>query len=143
MLIFKEDPRLRLISENVTDINEEIFILAHDMLTVMNTNNGIGIAAPQLGVNKRVIIVKLSSQKPLTLVNPVILNSSGKITTEEGCLSIPGVFGKVTRSESINIEASNLDGKINRYAFKGRTAVIVQHEIDHLDGILFVDKLIE
>jgi peptide deformylase len=106
---------------------------------------GIGLAATQVNVAKRVLVIDLSEQhdQPLALINPEILERAGVEETEEGCLSVPGYFDKVTRAETIRVRALDRDGKQIEFDADGLLAVCIQHEIDHLDGKLFVDYLSE
>ena len=109
------------------------------MLDTMYKFDGVGLAAPQVGILKRIITIDIG-EGPKVLINPVIKKSSGKQTGEEGCLSFPNVFGNVDRPESIIVEAFDIDGNKIKIKAKGLEAVVLSHEIDHLDGILFVDK---
>jgi peptide deformylase len=115
--------------------------LLRDMVETMYAASGIGIAAPQVGVGKRVCIAE-SADGPIALVNPVILKHSWKkLSDEEGCLSVPGTYGPVDRSKGVTVAALGLDGKELRFQATDLFARIIQHEIDHLDGILFVDRV--
>ncbi|TAK03736.1 peptide deformylase [Patescibacteria group bacterium] len=115
--------------------------LVADMVETMKLENGVGIAAPQVGVNERVIIVETGAG-PEAFVNPVITRRSlRKADSEEGCLSVPGVYGIVKRHKGIRVEALNANGEKIALDVKGFPAIIFQHEIDHLDGILFVDRV--
>ncbi len=107
----------------------------------MYAAEGIGLAANQVGVAQRVAVVDCEDDPRLVLINPVILEREGKTREEEGCLSIPDIFGDVDRADQIVLETTNLDGKRERFELKDLTARAVQHEIDHLDGVLFLDHL--
>ncbi|MFQ3667344.1 MAG: peptide deformylase [Fimbriimonadaceae bacterium] len=111
------------------------------MIRVMKAANGIGLAGPQLGIGKRIIVVAPSGAKPLPLINPTILESDGEQVGVEGCLSIPGLYGDVKRAMRVVVEAYDRKGKPVAYELEGLPARVVQHEIDHLDGVLFIDKV--
>ncbi|SHJ61320.1 peptide deformylase [Anaerobranca californiensis DSM 14826] len=136
------DPLLRKRSKEVKDINEEIITLLDDMLDTMEDYNGIGLAAPQIGVLKRVIVVKISDEgEPIELINPKIIKSKGQDRDVEGCLSIPGVYGEVTRAKEVIVEGLDREGKKRKIMGSGLLARALQHEIDHLNGVLFTDKV--
>lgn len=135
---------LRKKSEAVTPdelASEEIQTLIDDLLDSMRVENGIGIAAPQIGAHKRVIIVD-DGHGPKVYVNPEIIGRSIRTGhyIEEGCLSVPGIWGYVTRHKIVKVRALNCDGKKVIMKVKDLASIIFQHEIDHLDGILFIDK---
>ncbi len=138
------DPVLRKVAKPVEAIGKEISDLANAMMESMYADKGVGLAATQVGVDKRVIIVDLDPENhdPQVLVNPVITSKSKeKETAEEGCLSVPGISAKVTRPAQVTVEALDLAGNTVEYSGGGLLARALQHEIDHLDGILFIDKL--
>ncbi len=138
------DPFLREVSEPVSEINDEICTLARKMIETMYASRGLGLAAPQVRVHKRLVIVDLDPEKhdPRVLINPkIIRRSKTRETGVEGCLSVPGVEAKVTRPAEVTLEAMNLEGEIVEYQGSGLTAKAFQHEIDHLDGVLFIDKV--
>lgn len=137
------DPRLRTPARPVAAITEEIRKLAADMFETMYHAPGIGLAATQVNVQQRVIVVDVSRDKdePMCLVNPEIVDKDGEEEMEEGCLSVPGVFETVRRAERVRIRYLSLDGKETIIDADGLLAVCIQHEIDHLDGRLFVDYL--
>jgi peptide deformylase len=139
------DPRLRNRAQPVTHVDAALRTLIDDMFETMYAAPGIGLAATQVNVAKRVLVIDLSDKRdqPLALINPEILERSGIEETEEGCLSVPGYFDKVTRAEKIRVRALDRDGKQIEFAADGLLAVCIQHEIDHLDGKLFVDYLSE
>ncbi|MBU0646589.1 peptide deformylase [Patescibacteria group bacterium] len=115
--------------------------LIDDLIETKNADNGIGIAAPQVGVNERLIIVDLATG-PAAFINPRITKGSvRKMETEEGCLSVPGIFGYVKRHRKVHVKALDREGQKVKIDAKGLEAIIFQHEIDHLDGILFIDKV--
>jgi len=137
------DPRLRKIAEPVTEVNAEIRQLVNDMAETMYDAPGIGLAATQIDVHKRVITIDISPDRSdlLVLINPEILTGDGKQVMEEGCLSVPGIYEKVTRFEKIRIRALDRHGKAFELDADELLAVCIQHEIDHLDGKVFVDYL--
>ena len=141
------DPVLRKRAEPVTEITEAERQLAEQMLeTLYATGNGIGLAATQVGVLKRLIIVDIGEEddeeyEPLVLFNPELLSSDGEIVAEEGCLSIPDVTADVKRPESIVVEGVNLQREAIRIETDGLLARVLQHEIDHLNGVLFIDRI--
>ncbi|HWK72639.1 MAG TPA: peptide deformylase [Povalibacter sp.] len=137
------DPRLRTRAEPVAEVDAALRKLIDDMFQTMYAAPGIGLAATQVNVHKRVLVIDLSESRkePLALVNPEILERDGVEETEEGCLSVPGVYDKVTRAERIRVRALDRDGKRIEFEAEGLLAVCIQHEIDHLDGKLFVDYL--
>ena len=138
------DPVLRKAAEPVRTINKELRQLAADMIETMGDANGIGLAAPQVGKPIRMVVVDFDPEnhEPRVLVNPVVVKKSRqKETVDEGCLSFPGLKSKVKRSLKVVCEAQTLDGDIVEYQTEGLPARAIQHEIDHLDGMLFVDKV--
>jgi peptide deformylase len=139
------DPRLRNRAQPVTQVDAALRTLIDDMFETMYAAPGIGLAATQVNVAKRVLVIDLSEKhdQKLALINPEILQRSGVEETEEGCLSVPGYFDKVTRAEKIRVRALDRDGKQIEFEAEGLLAVCIQHEIDHLDGKLFVDYLSE
>ncbi len=141
------DKRLREVSEPITEVTEEIRTLAADMLDVMYDEPGIGLAAPQVGEAVRLIVVDTewteedAERNPLVLVNPVLSDEEGRITWTEGCLSVPDFQADVERAEKVVLTATNLDGEPVVIEAEGLQAVCFQHEIDHLDGRLFIDRI--
>ena len=137
------DPRLRRRAEPVNVVDDDVRRLIDDMLETMYDAPGIGLSAPQVNVAKRVITIDMSEDRnaPLCLVNPEIRTVSGETETEEGCLSVPGVYELVTRPERVRVSALDRDGRSREIEAEGLLAVCIQHEIDHLDGLLFVDYL--
>lgn len=138
------DDLLRKKSRNIEEIDEKILQLLDDMYeTLKQTPDGVGIAAPQVGVLKRAIIVDLSEEDgpgPYKLINPVIKKQSGEQICREGCLSVPGKLGDVVRPKKVTVEALNEKGEKVVIKAEDILAVVLSHEIDHLDGILFVDR---
>lgn len=139
------DPRLRNRAQPVTQVDAALRTLIDDMFETMYAAPGIGLAATQVNVAKQLIVIDVSEQhdSPLVFINPQIVAREGVEETEEGCLSVPGVFDKVTRAEKIRVRALGRDGKPFELQADGLLAVCIQHEIDHLDGKLFVDYLSE
>ncbi len=137
------DPRLRNRAESGMGVDDDIRRLVYDMLETMYAAPGIGLAATQVNVPRRVVTIDISEQgdQPLCLVNPEILELSGKVETEEGCLSVPGIYEFVERADWIRAHALDRDGEAFEFEAEGLLAVCVQHEIDHLEGKLFVDHL--
>ena len=137
------DARLRKKALPVVDINTSIKQLAADMLETMYSENGIGLAATQVNVQKRLVVMDLSLGKTdsLILINPEITAVSGLEQMQEGCLSVPEVFETVERAEKISFRYMTLDNKLVEQEAEGLMAICVQHEIDHLDGKLFIDYL--
>jgi peptide deformylase len=140
------DPRLRKAAAPVEGVDAELRALAADMLETMYDAPGIGLAATQLGVMKRMFVMdcagKEEPERPIVLINPELLWSSDEtVTSEEGCLSIPEVYENVTRPERVRLRWTDLDGKTQEEEFAERWAICAQHELDHLNGRLFIDRL--
>jgi peptide deformylase len=142
ILVYPDD-RLRKVATAVTTVDDATRKLVDDMFETMYDAPGIGLAATQIDVHYRIVVIDVSEHKnePLTLINPEIVSSAGKHAGEEGCLSIPGIYENVDRAEAIVFKALNRDGEPYEMKAEGLLAVCVQHEIDHLDGKLFVDYL--
>ena len=144
-ILIHPDPRLKKIAAPVSDLSDELRELAADMLETMYDAPGIGLAAPQVGVLDRLIVmdcVKDGDPEPYAMFNPEIVASSDETNVyEEGCLSIPDIYAEVTRPAEVEVRWLSLDGKEQQEVFKGLWATCVQHEIDHLDGKLFIDYL--
>lgn len=137
------DPRLHKKAASVEHVDESIRRLAADMAETMYEAPGIGLAATQVDVHKRIIVIDVSEDKSqlLTFINPQILELSGEQMCEEGCLSVPGVYEKVSRAERVKVSAVNLQGEPFTLEADGLLAVCIQHEIDHLEGKVFVERL--
>lgn len=137
------DPRLRNVAKPVAQVDDDIRRVLDDMLETMYQAPGIGLAATQVNIAKRLVVIDISEGKdqPLFLVNPEIVARDGVEEMEEGCLSVPGFFEKVTRADSVKVRALGRDGQPFELDAEGLLAVCIQHEIDHLDGKLFVDYL--
>ena len=137
------DKRLRTVAEPVDVVDDSIRKLVDDMLETMYAAPGIGLAATQVNVHKRVLVMDLSENRnePLCLINPEIIERTGVEQTEEGCLSVPDIFETVERAEQVRVKALGRDGKEQTIDADGLLAVCIQHEMDHLEGKLFVDYL--
>jgi peptide deformylase len=136
------DPVLRRRASEVGEITAEIRKLVDDMVETMYDEVGIGLAAPQVGVSLRLIVIADDASRQVrALVNPVIVDRDGERTVEEGCLSIPGIFAPVSRAVRVRVEARDLDGAPVMLEGRELLARVFQHEIDHLDGVLFIDRL--
>ncbi|HOA82556.1 MAG TPA: peptide deformylase [Thermodesulfovibrio thiophilus] len=132
-------------AEAITDINEDLHRLIDDMVETMYKANGVGLAAPQVGVSKRLIVVDTSpreaNQSLIVLINPEISDSEGEILSEEGCLSLPGFITRLKRKEKILVKGLDRKGKEIEVQATGLLARALQHELDHLEGILLVDRI--
>ena len=139
------DPRLRTRASPVETVDGGLKSLIDDLFETMYEAPGIGLAATQVNVHKRVLVVDISTDKsePYALINPVILEKDGVTATEEGCLSVPGYYEEVERAEHIRVKCINRNGDDVEMEAEGLLAVCIQHEMDHLDGKLFVDYLSE
>jgi peptide deformylase len=136
------DPVLRRRAVPVDAVTPEIRQLAADMIDTMYDEVGIGLAAPQVGVSVRLLVVgDEEGRGAQVLVNPAITAQGGTVIAEEGCLSLPGIFAQVTRSEWVTLQAQDLQGKPVAITARGLRSRVFQHEIDHLDGVLFIDRL--
>ena len=140
------DKRLKQKSSDVENFDKDLAKMVKDMFeTLYASGNGIGLAAPQVGIKKRIVVIDLKEEgksNPMTFINPkIIFFSEEKFVNEEGCLSIPGFYADVSRSNSVEVEWEGLDRKKNKKKLTGLMSICIQHEIDHLDGILFIDYL--
>ena len=137
------DPRLRAEAEPVSVFDDALARLAADMLETMYAANGIGLAATQVGVTRRVFVMDISEDRsdPQVLINPRISEKRGEQVYQEGCLSFPGIYADVKRADWIHVEAEDVDGNTVTREVDGLNAVCIQHELDHLDGKVFVDYL--
>jgi len=144
-----DEPQLRKKAKRVTRFDGELKALVDDMLETMHAASGLGLAAPQIGIAERVVVIQLPDDfedegagKQFTLINPEIVSRSDEeAAAEEMCLSIPGFIGEVGRSLKVRVRAQNLKGKTMRLDAEGFLARVFQHEIDHLDGVLFIDRV--
>jgi peptide deformylase len=139
------DPRLREVAAPVADVNDELRALLDDMAETMYSSNGCGLAANQIGVDKRVFVVDCAGENEpsqlMAFINPEIVETDGSQTWEEGCLSFPGVSEEIKRAERVKVRALDRNGKPFELEADGLLAVAIQHELDHLNGVLMVDKL--
>ena len=145
-IVIEPDPILRKKSENLEKVDNELRLLLDDMLETMYSAPGIGLAAVQVGILKRLIVIDISKDKekknPIFLINPEIISKSKNTSIyEEGCLSLPGHFAEIERPEECKIKYIDYDGKKKEMKANGLLATCIQHEIDHLNGILFIDYL--
>lgn len=144
-------PLLRRKSEKIRTVDDRIRNLAVDMHETLRDAAGVGLAAPQIGVNERLVVINVPAnyleegQEEITqtLVNPEIVTASGEQYGSEGCLSLPGIVASLPRSQRVTVRWQDLDGNRHRLTAEGEYARIFQHEIDHLDGILFLDRVID
>jgi peptide deformylase len=139
------DPRLRTVAEPVTEVDDSIRQLIDDLFETMYEAPGIGLAATQVDVHKRVLVIDTSEGRddPRAFINPEIIHRDGIETMEEGCLSVPGIYEKVERADRVRVRTLDRDGSTREEELEGLTAVCLQHEMDHLEGKLFVDYLSE
>ena len=141
------DPRLKLVSEPITEVTDEIRELARDMIDVMYDEPGIGLAAAQVGASVRMFVIDTEwsdeeiGKHPSVIINPEISDREGRITWDEGCLSVPDYDAIVERDAKITLRGQDLDGNTIEEQAEGLRAVCIQHEVDHLDGILFIDRI--
>lgn len=137
-----EDPILRKISKVVKNIDERTQILIDDMLDTMYESNGVGLAAPQVGILKRVVVIDIGDG-PIILINPEIVEANGEVKDVEGCLSVPGKQGNVIRPQYVKVKAEDRDGNSIEIQGDDLLARALCHEIDHLNGILYTDKTVK
>ncbi|TFG95907.1 peptide deformylase [Candidatus Thorarchaeota archaeon] len=139
-LLPDNDPILRQVAEPVTEFGDELHQLCRAMAKVMVENNGIGLAAPQVGISKRIIIANVGIVGGL-LINPEIIEQDGEYNYKEGCLTFPGLFLEVKRAQKVTVRYQEIEGKEREATMHNLFAVVIQHEIDHLNGKLFVDRV--
>ncbi len=141
------DPRLKQVCEPVAEVTGEIRELARDMIEVMYDEPGIGLAAPQVGASIRLFVIDTdwsdeeTGKQPVVVINPEISDREGSISWDEGCLSVPDYNALVERDATITLRGTDLDGKPIEERAEGLRAVCIQHEVDHLDGLLFIDRI--
>jgi len=147
------DPRLAKVSSPVTEFGPELKKLCADMLETMYHAPGVGLAAPQVNVHRQIVVIDidydssedeppvLTNQNPLILINPKIVEKVGEQIFKEGCLSVPGEYEEVERAEFVTVEYQDIEGNPQRLEAEGYLAVAIQHELDHLEGRLFIDRL--
>ncbi|MEG0306926.1 MAG: peptide deformylase [Clostridium sp.] len=137
-----EDPLLRKKSKVVTNIDDRTQVLIDDMLDTMYKANGVGLAAPQVGILKRIAVVDIGGG-PIIMLNPEVIKATGEINDKEGCLSLPGKDGNVIRPKYVKVRAQDRKGQFIEIEGEGLLARALCHEIDHLDGILYIDKIVK
>jgi len=135
------DPVLRQKAKRVPAIDSSIQRLIDDMVETMQQANGVGLAAPQVGVSLRVVVVQMPGEEPITIINPKMVKRAGEREVTEGCLSVPGYAGEIKRSISVTVKGQNRQGRAIRLKATGLMAEALEHELDHLNGILYVDHL--
>lgn len=138
-IVKNNDPLLKKRSREVENIDEKIITLLDDMRETLAVSNGVGLAAPQVGILRRIILVD-TGDEVLELINPVIVKQSGHQDSLEGCLSVPGIRGHVDRPQKVTVQGYDREGNLMEYKAQDFVATIFCHETDHLDGILFTDK---
>ena len=138
---FPDDPVLRQKAKKVSRIDNSIQQLIDDMVETMQQANGVGLAAPQVGVSLRVAVLQMPDEEPVAIINPEIIKRDGEQEVTEGCLSIPGYFGELKRSASVTVKGQDRQGKAIRIKATGLMAEALEHEIDHLNGTLYIDRL--
>jgi peptide deformylase len=135
------DPVLRQVAAPVTEVTPEIKRIIADMTDTMWHQVGIGLAAPQVGLSYRILVMDDGKGGAEALLNPVIESRTGTVREEEGCLSVPGIFAEVERAKTIRVSAIDIEGHPISFEASGLKSRVVQHELDHLDGVLFIDRL--
>lgn len=135
------NPGLRREAAPILKFDKKLDRLVSQLFKIMKDANGVGLAAPQMGTLQRVFVMAPEGVKPTALINPVITKREGTFTGQEGCLSIPGLYGDVTRPAYVEIEAYDRQGRQLVYELEGMPAKVAQHELDHLDGVLFIDTV--
>lgn len=136
------DPVLKQKAKRVRTIDGSIKKLIRDMIETMHSEPGrVGLAAPQIGVPLRVIVIGIPEEEDIAIINPEIVRSRGERSIDEGCLSVPGYFGQIKRAESVIVKGRDQDGKEIRIKAEGLLAQVLEHEIDHLNGVLYLDHL--
>ena len=136
------DPVLKKKARRVRTIDGSIKKLIRDMIETMHSEPGrVGLAAPQIGVSLRVIVIGIPEEEVIAIINPEIVRSRGERSIDEGCLSVPGYFGQIKRAESVTVKGRDQDGKELRIKAEGLLAQALEHEIDHLNGVLYLDHL--
>lgn len=142
-ILFYPDPQLRKVAEPVTNVDGRVAQLVDDMLETMYDAPGVGLAATQINVHERIVVIDVSDEgdSPITLINPEIVLAEGEGEMQEGCLSIPGIYENIKRNTDVKVSAIDREGNPFELEADGLLAVCIQHEIDHLEGKLFVDYL--
>jgi peptide deformylase len=137
------DERLRTVAKKIIEVDKSITTIINDMFDTMRDENGIGLAATQVNIHKRLVVMDVSENQdtPMVFINPEITHKEGKTISEEGCLSVPNNYAQVERAEKVTVTALDKKGEIFTLDADGLMAICIQHELDHLKGILFVDYL--
>ena len=135
------DPILRKKAKRISSVDRSVQRLIGDMLETMHAASGAGLAAPQVGVSLRLVVIGIPGEEDIVLINPEVVRRSGERVVEEGCLSIPGYMGEVKRCENITVKGTDREGKKVRLKGTELLAQALEHEIDHLDGVLYIDHL--
>ena len=135
------DPVLRQKAKRIRSIDNSVQKLISDMLETMRAASGVGLAAPQVGVSLRLAVIGIPEEEDIVLINPEIVRKSGERLVEEGCLSIPGYIGQISRAESVTVKGRDRNGREIRIKADELLAQALEHEIDHLDGVLYIDHL--
>jgi peptide deformylase len=135
------DPVLRQVARPVAEITPEIQGLIADMIDTMWQQVGVGLAAPQVGVSLRIFVMDDGQGKARAIVNPIVTQRGGLVLEEEGCLSLPGIFAEVERAQWVRLSGLDADGRPVDFEARALQAKVIQHELDHLDGMLFIDRL--
>jgi peptide deformylase len=138
---FPDDAVLRKKAKRVSIIDSSIQGLINDMVETMQDADGVGLAAPQVGVSLRVAVLQMPGEEPVAIINPAIVKRGGEQEVTEGCLSIPGIFGQLKRSASVTVKGRDGEGRAIRIKATGLMAEALEHEIDHLNGILYIDHI--
>ena len=138
---FPDEPVLRQKAKRVPGIDSSIQRLIDDMVETMQQASGVGLAAPQVGVPLRVIVLQMPGDEPIAIINPKVVKRTGEQEVTEGCLSVPGYFGEIKRSASITVKGQDRQGKAIRIKATGLMAEALEHEIDHINGTLYIDHL--
>ena len=138
---FPDDSVLRKKAKRVSSIDSSIQRLINDMVETMQDADGVGLAAPQVGVSLRVAVLQMPGEEPIAIINPAIVKRGGEQEVTEGCLSIPGLYGQLKRSASVTVKGQDDKGRAIRIKATGLMAEALEHEIDHLNGILYIDHI--
>ena len=142
-IVTKEDELLRKKSKKVNTVDDKIKKIIDDMFdTMYSSETGVGLAAPQIGILKQIIVIDTDEEEPFALINPEIIAAEGEVDSEEGCLSCPEDYGVVKRAERVKVSGLDEEGNEVEIEAEGFLAIVLQHEIDHLNGILFIDKAV-
>ncbi len=139
-VVVEGDEILRKKCREIGEVTDHIRMVMGDMLDTMRAECGVGLAAPQIGIMRRMFVAEPEPERVYYMINPVILEKEGTQVSDEGCLSVPGMMGTVERPEKIKIKALDLDGNEQTYEFEEFDAIVMCHEYDHLEGILYIDK---